>query len=173
MKLFILLAASIPLAFGAEGSVQQKLLGAWDLVSYELRTPGGETRQTLGADPVGRISYDAQGRMSAQLMRRGVPKFASADRDAGTDAEVLTAFRGYIGYFGRYTVDEKAHTVTHLVEGAWFPNYVGTKQVRAYSFEGDRLILRADSVRGRATIVWKRAPGEGAQMTSGTPSKPR
>ena len=95
--------------------------------------------------------------MSAHLMRRGVPKFAAAKREDSTDAEIIAAWRGYIGYFGRYTVDEKAQTVNHLVEAAWFPNFVGTKQVRAYRFEGDRLILQADSASGRTTIVWKRS----------------
>ena len=54
-------------------------------------------------------------------------------------------------------VDEKSHTVNHLVEGAWYPNFVGSKQVRAYRFEGDRLILQAESASGRTTVVWKRS----------------
>lgn len=148
------------LSLGAQqpGSVQQRLLGAWDLVSYEVRTPAGTTMKPLGDDPVGRIFYDAAGHISAHLMRRGIPRFASEDRSKATDPEMGAAWQGYAGYFGRYTVDEKTNTVNHQVEGAWFPNYVGTRQVRVYKFEGnDRLILQAKQAWGVATIVWKRS----------------
>ena len=157
MKFLMMLAAAAPMAFGAEINVQQRLLGAWDLVSYELRTPEGQVKHPLGADPVGQISYDAAGHMSAHLMRRGVPKFAAARREDSTVDEIVAAWRGYIGYFGSYTVDEKAGAVTHHVEAAWYPNFVGTKQVRVYEFDGDRLTLHAESASGRTTIVWKRS----------------
>ena len=144
-------------ALGAESDVRQRLIGSWDLVSYDLRTPSGKTTQPLGADPAGRISYDGAGRMSAHLMRRGVQKFRAAKREESTADEMVAAWRGYVGYFGRYTVDEKAAVVIHHVEGAWYPNYVGSKQIRRYRFEGDRLTLEADSASGHVTVGWKRA----------------
>ena len=157
MKRLSILTASVSVAAWAQGNIQQRLTGAWDLVSYELRTTDGKTAQPLGAGPVGRISYDAAGRMSAHLMRRGVPKFAAARREDATADEMVAAWRGYVSYFGRYTVDEKTSSVIHHVEGAWYPNYVGTKQVRVYRFDGDRLTLHAESASGRTTVVWKRS----------------
>jgi hypothetical protein len=136
--------------------IRQQFIGAWDLVSYELRTTDGRTLQPLGTDPVGRISYDAAGHMSAHLMRRGVPNFGASRREQATLEEMAAAWRGYAGYFGSYSIDEAASAVIHHVEGAWYPNFVGTDQVRIYCFEGDRLTLQADSASGRTTIVWQR-----------------
>jgi hypothetical protein len=42
------------------------------------------------------------------------------------------------------------------VEGAWTPNWIGTKQVRYFKFEGDRLTLEADLRGGRGKLVWER-----------------
>lgn len=81
----------------------------------------------------------------------------SEQREKATTEEIVAAWRGYVGYFGTYTIDEKASTVTHHVEGASFPNFVGTNQVRHYRFEGDRLILQADIASGHGTIVYKRS----------------
>jgi Lipocalin-like domain len=156
MKLLGLLMLPLSL-FAAESGVQQKLIGAWDLVSYELQTTSGQTSRPLGDNPVGRISYDAAGRMSAHLMKRGVARFASVKREDATEPEIAAAWRGYVGYFGSYTIDEKARAITHHVEGAWYPNYVGSKQVRAYRLQGDHLILNAESASGRTTVTWKRA----------------
>ena len=160
-RLFVLVAAPLlattGLVFGAENDVRQKLTGSWDLVAYELRTPDGKTSRPLGDDPVGRISYDAGGRMSAHLMRRGVAKFRAAKREESAPDEIVAAWKGYVGYFGHYTIDETATAVIHLVEGAWYPNYVGTQQVRVYRFDGDRLTLKAESASGHVTVVWKRA----------------
>ena len=48
----------------------------------------------------------------------------------------------FFAYYGTYTVDELAGTVTHHLEGAMHPTYVGTDQVRQFKFVGDdRLLL--------------------------------
>jgi len=48
MKCLILLFFALSLS-----AQQSRLIGAWDLVSYEIRTPAGQATQPLGADPVG------------------------------------------------------------------------------------------------------------------------
>ena len=56
-------------------------------------------------------------------------------------AQFVTTF---FAYYGTYTVDESAGTVTHQLEGAMDPTYVGTDQVRQFEFVGDdRLLLTA------------------------------
>ena len=160
MKPLAMITALAAVSLSAQKDIRQQFVGNWELVSYERRAPSGEVLYPLGINPVGRISYDATGHMSAHLMRRDLPKFKGDDRTRSTAEEVVAAWHGYIGYFGTYTVDEKLGAVIHHVEGAWYPNYVGTKQVRFLHFEGRRLTLEADSPAGRAKIVWQRsAPG--------------
>jgi hypothetical protein len=134
------------LCLAAEKPVKERFVGTWDLVSYEVRTPSGEIRYPYGNDPLGRIAYDAEGHMSAHLMRRDRPI-----PQAGTSSTT-----GYSGYYGTYTIDENAGTVVHQVQGAWTPGWIGTKQVRYYKFEGNRLTLEGDLTGGRARLVWER-----------------
>jgi hypothetical protein len=49
----------------------------------------------------------------------------------------------------------------HHIEGSWFPNLIGTDQVRYFRFEGDQIVLDADTEWGQVRIVWekKRAIG--------------
>ncbi|MBI3471134.1 MAG: lipocalin-like domain-containing protein, partial [Candidatus Solibacter usitatus] len=98
----------------------------------------------FGAQALGRISYDAGGRMSAQLMR---PDRANSP---------LEAYQGYAAYFGTYDVDETAHTVIHHVEASLFPGWIGTNLKRAFEFSGNRLILTAVSREDTLTLVWER-----------------
>ena len=65
---------------------------------------------------------------------------------------------GYDSYFGRYTVDEKAGTVTHHVEGSLFPEDLGQDWVRPFTLEGDRLTLRLTSATDglTRTLVFQR-----------------
>jgi hypothetical protein len=110
----------------------------------------------LGDDPVGLLLYDASGIVSAQLMRRNRHCFEDDDWLHATDAEKAAAWSGYFGYFGTYTIDESAGTITHHIEGSWFPNLVGTEQVRQYSLDGTRLTLHADTPWGHVSIVWEK-----------------
>jgi hypothetical protein len=130
-------------------------------VSYEARTSSGETRYPLGQHVVGQLFYDARGNMSAHVMRVDRPTFASDDSGAGTDAEVRAAFEEHTSYFGTYTIDASARTVTHHVRGASYPNWIGHDQIRYYRIDGPHLVLSTPPIRdhGEALeyiLTWER-----------------
>jgi Lipocalin-like domain len=89
--------------------------------------------------------------------------FKSEDPSRASPEELKDAFDGYFAYFGRYTVDERAGTVTHHLEGGSYPNFVGTDQRRLFMLQGDRLVLSAPPERmggSEVTYVatWERQP---------------
>lgn len=140
-----------------EGQVRDRLLGAWLLLSNQLIGEDGALGYPLGDDAVGQLVYDSGGRVSAQLMRAGQPRFGSDDLGEAGAEEMCAAWPGYFGYFGTFTVDTGAETITHHVEGSSFPNLVGTDQVRRYRFDDGRLVLDADTPGGHVRITWKKA----------------
>ena len=114
----------------------QRLIGAWRLVS-----------------PVsdGILYYDASGAMSVQTGPRRAPLRAG---DKPTSEEALAAIQGYVAYFGTFTVDEAAGTVTHHQAGTVQPGPPGDL-TRACELTADnRLILRPVDRPGE--IVWRR-----------------
>src|SRR3954453_16357796 len=153
----LLCFAILASAQGADVPATKRLLGAWKLISYELRFPSGSVLKPFGEAPIGRILYQANGQMSAQLMGPGTSFFSSSDPLKATTDEAVTAWRNYIGYWGTYTVDKKAGVVTHHIEGSWFPNWIGQKQIRSFRFiENRRLMLEAGSPMWHATLIWRK-----------------
>jgi hypothetical protein len=136
--------------------VEATLLGAWRLVGWQSVAADGTTEDVLGSEATGQLMYTPDGRVSAQLVRGDLPRFAGDDWRQATPAEMVTAWPGYFGYFGRFTVDADAGTVIHHVESGWFPNLAGTDQVRHYRIDGSRLHLDADTAWGRVSIVWEK-----------------
>ena len=61
--------------------------------------------------------------------------------DKPTADEAKAALDGVVAYFGKYSVDETARTVTHHRQGSVQPGDKGDL-IRGYEFVGDRLILR-------------------------------
>jgi hypothetical protein len=133
-------------------------VGSWKLLSFELRLPSGVVETPMGEHPLGRILYLENGQMSAQVMGEEVESLDCADSTEATAEDAARAWRNYVGYWGTYTVDAAAGVVVHAVEGAWFPNWVGHRQNRKYTFCGDRLTLEADSPAWHAALVWQRIP---------------
>lgn len=121
--------------------IKERFTGAWRLAGYALNQPDGKVTYPYGEETAGLLMYDAQGHMSVQIMKPGVARFSIDDRWMGTPEEVKAAFDAYIAYYGQYTVDEEAKTVTHHVDGSVFPNYVGKKLVRMFELSADCLIL--------------------------------
>ena len=139
------------------------LVGVWKLVSCEREMTNGRIDRPLGEQPVGRLIYDAGGRVSVQLMRAGRrAEAAKAARTSWEAAEMATCdeiremVAGYLAYFGTYEVDEATRTVSHTVLGSLIPAWVGTNRKRTYELEGDA--LRMTLQRGETTerYVWRR-----------------
>ncbi len=138
--------------------------GAWSLASWESRSAAGEVTLPYDGNPAGQIAYTADGRMSAQLMRTGR---AFPDAAEATGQEMRDAILGgFFSYYGDYSVDMEAGVVTHHVEGALLPSWVGSDRPRSFTFDGrDRLILSTapDPARGEGavgTLVWERVRGQ-------------
>ena len=138
--------------------VRSELLGTWRLISWYQINAAGTIDYPLGADAVGQLMYDDSGRMSAQLAAIDQPHFATDDWQQAASGEMCAAWPRYFGYFGTFTIDADKGAVTHHVEGGWFPNLVGTEQVRHYRFEGDRLVLDARTPWGEVRIIWEKQP---------------
>lgn len=144
-------------------TLASQLIGTWRLVSREDRTSEGEQRVDpgLGSDPIALLVYDSGGNFAAQFMKRDRSEIASpAPAAAGANNSV--AVGGYDAYFGTYTVDEAAGSVTQRLVGSLSAGDVGKVVTREMRVEGDRLTieLATTSASGEPVtrvLVWVRA----------------
>jgi hypothetical protein len=128
-------------------SDKQQLIGSWRHIGS---TTDGKPRPGQGAHPKGIIIYDAHGYMACQVAPDRVVTKAG---NVPTGDEAKAALDGVVAYFGTYSVDEGARTVTHHRQGSVQPGDKGDL-VRGYEFAGDRLILRP---LGTTTeVLWER-----------------
>jgi hypothetical protein len=146
----LLAAAVLPLGNGAataQDDAAKKIVGAWRYVGTMI---DGVPRGGRGAQPKGMIYYGPHGEMSVQI----APDIERTRAGAVmTPDEAKTAVSNYIAYFGTYTIDEKAGTVTHHRQATLQPGDKGDF-VRAYEFKGDRLVLRPPN--SKQEITWER-----------------
>jgi hypothetical protein len=125
------------------GSVREKLIGAWRLVSLE--GPGADGKMNRSTDLKGMLLYARDGHMSVQLM---YPKSAS-----GLSNDYVK--NGYEASFGSYDVNEQAHTVTHHVEGSITEQLVGKDLPRVYQFSDGQLIIKSTRPDERWAVTWE------------------
>ena len=129
-----------------------RLYGTWELVSFVRIVDGTVLGDVLGQDPVGRISYQPDGRVTALLMQRDRPwpddavDFLQAD-----DATRSAAALGFVGYGGWFELD--GVVVTHHVDISLYPDHPGTDLVRVARWEGGLLVLRTEQRRTRSGRV--------------------
>lgn len=139
--------------------IASRLLGTWKLVSViREEVPSGATIDLMGPNPQGFITYSADGRMVAILVR-GDRNKPAANTATATEAENL--FRSVISYAGNYTI--AGNQVTHHVDISWNESWTGTKQIRNFKFEGNRVSLSTpvspDPFDGKMSVrsmVWEK-----------------
>ncbi|MEV5651110.1 lipocalin-like domain-containing protein [Nocardia sp. NPDC052254] len=144
-------------------SIAERVLGAWELVSYTTVSETGQIAYPLGERARGLIVYTADGFMSAQIMRPDRPHYASRRVHGGAPDERARAAAGYLAYSGRYEVDEAGNAIRHDVAVSLYPNWVGDRQLRHVEFTATTMTLSSDPLRFRTTtlfprLVWQR-PG--------------
>jgi hypothetical protein len=112
------------------------VIGSWRLASYEAAAKG-EVIYPMGKNAIGVLDYSADGKVSVHIMGEG-----------------------YFAYYGDYTVDERTSTITHHLEMASQPSFVGASNLRHADLQGDRLVLSgAMTFNGEPRtikVTWKR-----------------
>jgi hypothetical protein len=143
-------------AFGqSESEMRNRLVGTWKLVSTEETLKDGTTRpfRQFGPQGKGFLMYQPNGYMCANLASPDRAKWANSAQ--ASKEEALAAGEGTFAYCGRYEINVEKQQIIHLPEVATDPGYVGSRQIRPYRFEGDKLIL-GDVVKDDPQIVrWK------------------
>ena len=153
-------ATAIALAlFAGAASAQtvQDLAGTWALVSVETLNADGTRSPVFGPNAKGQLILNTSGQFSQILMRGDLPKFASNNRLTGTPAENTAVVHGSNVSFGTWSVADKV--VTLNMDGATFPNWMGTTQPRPIaSFSADEIEwnVPVGTAGGKVETVWKR-----------------
>lgn len=142
-------------------SLKKDIVGTWRLVSWTFKNENDEEVHYFGKNSTGILMYDDKGYMNAQLMKEKRPPFASDSISGGTPDETNGAFHSYLAYYGRYH-EENPGEIVHVVEGSLFPNWVGNRQVRFATIEGDLLVVSTPPIpaQGRDIvfrIIWQKA----------------
>jgi lipocalin-like protein len=126
------------------------LVGVWRLVDLYALAETGERTQLIGAGLSGYAVFEPGGRMMAIV--------TASNRATGRSVpELAELFLSMGAYSGKWSVDaEKFITVVDL---AWDPSWVGTSQIRYYTFDGRTLSLRTAPIElpafpGRKAIAY-------------------
>jgi hypothetical protein len=103
--------------------------------------------------------------MTAQLYDSRRPPLGGP-WDQATAKAARAAFVGMATYYGRYSLDAEARTVTHWVEGAMAPDMIGGTQVRGYRFLSPHrielsVVSNSEGLSHPAgdVLVWERVQG--------------
>lgn len=154
MGLVVIMAASLPAALARAGALADQLAGTWDLVSNTEAYADGSSYQ-WGPDAHGQLILQPNGTFSLQM---GV-----GDRKPQPGNPALNPVGRYIAYFGTYTADDTAKTLTFKITRASFPAWDGTEQTRVVSEIGDAKMvytvakpIPTDKGPLTPTLVWSR-----------------
>jgi hypothetical protein len=140
--------------------IKQRVVGTWKVVSSQWTLKNGKKSfdPVLGPRGVGYLIYAADGHMCAGLMNPDRPQWKNNAKP--TNQEKLSTFDNFYAHCGRYEIDAQKHVLVHLPDVAMTPDYVGTRQIRPFRFEGTRMILsdkeKDDPEVASWEIVWEK-----------------
>ena len=161
----VIVAAPLVGAQTKQPSIRERILGSWDLISWDETTAAtGEITYPCGKNAVGQIIYDASGRMSAQIMNPERREVGGQSRvnlswvKELSGAQALDVLSGFISYFGLFKVDEAKGIITHHVNGDIKPGTAGADKFRSADFlTKDRILLKYPNGPNENRLIWERA----------------
>ena len=120
----------------------RQLIGTWKQLSGMMVEEGGsEQKSNLSAAPNGYVNFSADGRLillSTDSARR--PPAGQVP----TAAEAEALYRSMIAYAGTYKIE--GNMVTYDLDVSWNQSWTGTKQVRFWQVDGDRLTVTTPKI---------------------------
>lgn len=141
----LLVSTALPAQLAAEAAhrneeSQNRLVGAWKLVSLEEASADGQVHK---ADCNGMFVFTSDGKASVQVMYR--------------NAQTGSAYAqgGYEASYGSYHIDDSS-TFTFHIDGALVRTLIGKDLKRAYEISGNRLIVKSTNPNEHWRVVWER-----------------
>jgi hypothetical protein len=143
-------------------TLAQQIIASYTLVSITFDYENGTKADLFGANVMGSLMLNPNGRFALQIIGANRPKFAATNRREGTAQENAAAIYMTESYFGTFSIDAADHSVTYHIERAIFPNWDGTDRKFSIVVNGDILQLSGPptpSAKGSyiPRQVWKRA----------------
>ena len=129
------------------------VLGIWKLKSREDVDGAGQVHidPFLGRDPLGILCFGPT-HFAAQFMNRDRSRQKNVPNRVRAKNNTV-AVNGYDAYFGTYTVDEIAGTLTTYLEGSISPENIGATYVRNVRVMGNELIIQLDTTALDGTAI--------------------
>ena len=136
--LAVVTAAAIWAGILPAASVENALVGTWQLKSFSLIVlDTKETSRPYGENPTGYIQFSPGGHMVMFLAGGELKPPASGSY---IDADRADLHRGIVGaYAGTYTVE--GNKVTYHVLTSWRPEWIGRDQIRYFEIDGTKLTI--------------------------------
>ena len=120
--------------------IENRLLGAWKLVSLEEPRADGKVHEV---DCTGMFVFTGDGKASVQVMYRNA--------QAGS----AYAEGGYEASYGSYRIDDSS-TFTFKIDGALARTLIGKELKRAYEISGNRLTVKPTDANEHWKVIWER-----------------
>src|SRR5438552_14755355 len=134
-------------------NITKAILGVWKLKSREDVDDAGQIHidPYLGPDPLGILCFGPS-HFAAQFMKRDRARPENGPQPVQVKNNTA-AVNGYDAYFGTYSIDESAGTLTTYLEGSISPTNVGNVYVRNVRVVGDELIVQLPTTAADGTAV--------------------
>ncbi len=141
-------------------AIADAIVGVWMLVSVTSEREGTRS-QPFGPNPKGIMVFTRDGHFSLFQSTAELPRLAANDRARATPDEATTIIRDSIAYFGTYTVDEAARSLSVTIEASTYANLLGPPQRRIITvLSPTDLEFSNPRTPSGMTLhtVWRRAP---------------
>jgi hypothetical protein len=133
MMLTVLASSVLAIVPANAQALKESLVGAWVITEVSDNYLNGEKRDNWGKPVTGQLMFDRNGRFTQTLIG---PPVAAMKTD---DPRKPDAF--IVSFYGTYTVDEQAKTVSTKIEGASYSGRKGTTFTSTVQLSGDKLTL--------------------------------
>jgi len=130
--------AALP-ATAQSQSLKEQVTGTWHIVSVEEVYPDGRIDRPWGPNMKGAVSFDHNGKVLLMIIGADLPNPAGKPQESA---------RQVVAYFGTYSVDEGAKTITYTAERATIPAFDGLPRKATVAVNGDELRQSSASVSG-------------------------
>ena len=129
------------------------IVGIWKLKSREDVDGTGQTHVDpfLGRDPMGILCFGPS-HFAAQFMKRDRSREENVPQP-GQVKNNTVAVNGYQAYFGTYSIDEIAGTLTTHLEGSISPADVDSTYVRDVRVVDNELIVQLETIAVDGTAI--------------------